>query len=208
MSAIERCRTAALSGHVARCENREVRLTPSIAYNSCRNRHCPKCQGAAAREWLAEREKPSCYRCRTFHVVYHAAGCDPRHRLSEQGGDLRCCCSKPRPRPHSRSRPTPRHLGARIALHVGAAHVGLRAMTHHPHVHMVVPGGGLVAGWHRSWIDVPADAIFLDGGGSLARCSVGCSWRCWSVAHDAGHLHVLRRAMCGSPIKAAVRCLP
>src|SRR4051812_30462079 len=53
MSAIERCRTAALGGHVERCENCAHTV---IAYNSCRNRHCPKCQGAAAKEWLAERE--------------------------------------------------------------------------------------------------------------------------------------------------------
>src|SRR3979490_1041657 len=66
MSAIERCRTAALGGHVARCENCAHTI---IAYNSCRNRHCPKCQGAAAREWLADREAellPVPY----FHVVY------------------------------------------------------------------------------------------------------------------------------------------
>ena len=68
MSAIERCRTAALGGHVAQCENEECRHT-LIAYNSCRNRHCPKCQGAAARKWLAAREAellPVGY----FHVVY------------------------------------------------------------------------------------------------------------------------------------------
>jgi Transposase zinc-binding domain len=53
MTAIERCRTAALGGHVERCEKCSHTV---IAYNSCRNRHCPKCQGAAAREWLAERE--------------------------------------------------------------------------------------------------------------------------------------------------------
>jgi predicted Zn-ribbon and HTH transcriptional regulator len=66
MSAIERCRTAALGGHVARCEDCAY---TTIAYNSCRNRHCPKCQGAAAREWLAEREAellPVPY----FHVVF------------------------------------------------------------------------------------------------------------------------------------------
>ena len=55
MSAIESCRTAALGGHVARCEDAACGHT-IIAYNSCRNRHCPKCQGSAAREWLAERE--------------------------------------------------------------------------------------------------------------------------------------------------------
>ena len=66
MSAIERCRTAALGGHIARCQDCAHTL---IAYNSCRNRHCPKCQGAAAREWLAEREAellPVPY----FHVVF------------------------------------------------------------------------------------------------------------------------------------------
>jgi hypothetical protein len=66
MSAIERCRTMALGGHVARCEGCAHTV---IAYNSCRNRHCPKCQGAAAREWLAEREAellPVPY----YHVVF------------------------------------------------------------------------------------------------------------------------------------------
>src|SRR6187402_1567717 len=68
MSAIERCRTAALGGHVARCQNEACAHTV-IAYNSCRNRHCPKCQGAAATEWLAAREAdllPVAY----FHVVF------------------------------------------------------------------------------------------------------------------------------------------
>src|ERR1700761_4193663 len=66
MSAIERCRTAAFGGHVARCEDC---AHTAIAYNSCRNRHCPKCQGAAAREWMAAREAellPVPY----FHVVF------------------------------------------------------------------------------------------------------------------------------------------
>jgi len=66
MSAIERCHTAALGGHVARCEDCSHTV---IAYNSCRNRHCPKCQGAAATEWLAAREAdllPVAY----FHVVF------------------------------------------------------------------------------------------------------------------------------------------
>jgi predicted Zn-ribbon and HTH transcriptional regulator len=66
MSAIERCRTAALGGHVARCEDCTY---TAIAYNSCRNRHCPKCQGAAARAWLAQRQAellPVPY----FHVVF------------------------------------------------------------------------------------------------------------------------------------------
>ena len=70
MSAIERCRTAALGGHVARCENC---ADIAIAYNSCRNRHCPKCQAAVAKEWLAEREAellPVGY----FHLVFTLPG--------------------------------------------------------------------------------------------------------------------------------------
>ena len=66
MSAIERCRTAALGGHVARCEKC---AHEHVAYNSCRNRHCPKCQGAAANDWLAAREAellPVPY----YHVVF------------------------------------------------------------------------------------------------------------------------------------------
>jgi hypothetical protein len=68
MSAIENCRTAALGGHVERCENDKCGYT-RIAFNSCRDRHCPKCQGAAAKEWLAERQAellPVPY----FHVVF------------------------------------------------------------------------------------------------------------------------------------------
>jgi len=68
MGAIERCRTAALGGHVARCENSECGHT-HIAYNSCRNRHCPKCQGAAARDWLADR-KAELLPVGYFHVVF------------------------------------------------------------------------------------------------------------------------------------------
>ena len=67
MSAIERCRTAALGGHVARCENAACAHTV-VSYNSCRNRHCPKCQSAAAQKWLTEREA-ELLPVRYFHVV-------------------------------------------------------------------------------------------------------------------------------------------
>ena len=78
MSAIERCRTVALGGHVARCEDCADTI---IAYNSCRNRHCPKCQGAAAKEWLAERQAellPVGY----FHLVFTLPGPIVRRRSS------------------------------------------------------------------------------------------------------------------------------
>src|SRR6266478_290834 len=96
MSAIERCRTAALGGHVGRCENAACGHT-AIAYNSCRNRHCPKCQAAASRRWLADREAellPVPY----FHVVYRR----PRRRspsppipsASARGSVSRPCCTR------------------------------------------------------------------------------------------------------------------
>jgi len=94
MSAIERCRTAALGGHVARCEDCAY---TTIAYNSCRNRPCPKCQGAAARAWLAEREAellPVPY----FHVVFTlpTAIADIAYRNKAV---IMICYSRPRPRP-------------------------------------------------------------------------------------------------------------
>jgi predicted Zn-ribbon and HTH transcriptional regulator len=94
MTAIERCRTAALGGHVARCENCAHTV---IAYNSCRNRHCPKCQGAAAQQWLAEREAellPLAY----FHLVFTlpARIADIAYQNKAVIYDL---LSRPRPRP-------------------------------------------------------------------------------------------------------------
>src|SRR5271163_3884246 len=139
MSAIERCRTAALGGHVARCENDKCAHT-IIAYNSCRNRHCPKCQGAAAREWLAEREAellPVPY----FHVVYTlpAAIRDIAYQNKAVIYDL---LFKASAETTLKIAATPRHLGARIGF-MSVLHTWGSALTHHPHVHMVVPGGGL-----------------------------------------------------------------
>jgi hypothetical protein len=137
MSAIERCRTAALGGHVARCEDCAHTI---IAYNSCRNRHCPKCQGAAAREWLAEREAellPVPY----FHVVYTlpAAIRDIAYQNKAVVYDLLFKASAETTLTIAAD---PKHLGARIGF-MSVLHTWGSALTHHPHVHMVVPGGGL-----------------------------------------------------------------
>src|SRR5204863_1453426 len=112
MSAIENCRTAALGGHVARCEDCSH---TQIAYNSCRNRHCPKCQGAAAKEWLAEREAellPVAY----YHVVFTLPA-PIADIASQQGGDLRDSVQGPRPRPRSPSPPIRSVSGPRSASH-------------------------------------------------------------------------------------------
>ena len=137
MSAIERCRTAALGGHVARCEDCAHTL---IAYNSCRNRHCPKCQGAAAREWLAEREAellPVPY----FHVVYTlpAALRDLAYQNKAVIYDLLFKASAETTLTIAAD---PKHLGARIGF-ISVLHTWGSALIHHPHVHMIVPGGGL-----------------------------------------------------------------
>jgi len=147
MSAIERCRTAALGGHVGRCENEACAHTV-IAYNSCRNRHCPKCQGAAAREWLAEREAellPVPY----FHVVYTlpAEIAAIAYQNKAVVYDLLFRASAETTLTIAAD---PKHLGARIGF-MSVLHTWGSALTHHPHVHMVVPGGGLSADGSR-WI--------------------------------------------------------
>jgi hypothetical protein len=139
MSAIERCRTAALGGHVARCENEKCAHT-IIAYNSCRNRHCPKCQGAAAREWLAEREAellPVPY----FHVVYTlpAAIRDIAYQNKAVIYDL---LFKASAETLITIAADPKHLGARVGI-LSVLHTWGSALIHHPHVHMIIPGGGI-----------------------------------------------------------------
>jgi Putative transposase/Transposase zinc-binding domain len=136
MSAIESCRTAALGGHVLRCEKCSHGL---IAYNSCRNRHCPKCQGAAAKEWLAEREAellPVPY----FHVVFTVPGqiADIAYQNKAVIYDL---LFKASAETLITIAADPKHLGARIGI-LSVLHTWGSALTHHPHVHMIVPGGG------------------------------------------------------------------
>jgi hypothetical protein len=147
MSAIEACRTAVLGGHVARCENAACGHT-HIAYNSCRNRHCPKCQGAAAREWLADREAellPVPY----FHVVFTlpSAIADIAFQNKRLVYNLLFKASS---ETLLRIAADPKHLGARIAI-TSVLHTWGSAMTHHPHVHMIVPGGGISPDGER-WV--------------------------------------------------------
>jgi len=145
MSAIERCRSAELGGHVLCCKNC---AQIQIAYNSCRNRHCPKCQGTAARRWLEARQAdllPVEYYHLVFTlpapvsdiayynkaVIYHILFKTAAETLRTIAGD-------------------PKHLGARIAATL-VLHTWGSAMTHHPHVHGIVPGGGFSADGQQ-WI--------------------------------------------------------
>ena len=145
MSAIEHCRTAALGGHVEACADCGHWR---IAYNSCRNRHCPRCQGAAARTWLAAREAdllPVGY----FHVVFTLPA-----EVAAIAFHNKALIYDLLFRTASETMMTiaadPRHLGARIGI-TAVLHSWGSAMAYHPHVHMIVPGGGVSCDGTR-WI--------------------------------------------------------
>ena len=185
MTAVENCRTAALGGHVEACEDCGHWR---IAYNSCRNRHCPKCQGAAARDWLAAREAdllPVGY----FHVVFTlpAEVADIAWQNKAVVYDLLF-------RAASETMLTiaadPKHLGAKIGI-TAVLHTWGSAMTHHPHVHMIVPGGGIAPGGKR-WIS--SRPAFL-----LPVRVLGALFRRLFLArliqlHQAGHLAFFGKA--------------
>ena len=139
ISAIKACRTAALGGHVARCEDAACGHTV-IGYNSCRNRHCPKCQGSAAREWLAEREA-ELLSVPYYHMVFTlpAPVADLAYQNKEAIYDILFRASAETMLTIAAD---PKHLGARIGI-TSVLHTWGSAMTHHPHVHMIVPGGGI-----------------------------------------------------------------
>jgi len=139
MNAIERCRTAALGGHVARCEDCDHE---HIAYNSCRNRHCPKCQAGAAKAWLAAREA-ELLPVRYFHLVFTLPKqiADIAHQNKREIYNLLMRASADTV---IKIAADPKHLGARAGM-ISVLHTWGSAMIHHPHVHMIVPGGGLSA---------------------------------------------------------------
>jgi hypothetical protein len=179
MRAIERCRTVALGGHVARCEDC---AHTRIAYNSCRNRHCPKCQGAAARHWLAEREAellPVGY----FHLVFTLPGpiADLAYQNKRVIYDL---LFKASAQAMLIIAADPQHLGASIGI-TAVLHSWGSAMTHHPHVHMIVPGGGLSAD-HSRWIS--CRPRFLLSVRVLARLFRRLFLQMLRAAHAAGRL--------------------
>ena len=145
MSAIEACRTEALGGHVAACTKCNHQ---HIAYNSCKNRHCPKCQGPAARDWMAARTEdllPVEY----FHVVFTLPAEIARiaywNKKAVYGLLFRASAQTV-----STIAADPKRLGARVGM-TSVLHTWGSALTHHPHVHMIVPGGGLSKGGNR-WV--------------------------------------------------------
>jgi len=145
MAAIETCRTAALGGHVEACEDCGH---SRIAYNSCRNRHCPKCQGAAAKDWLAARQAdllPVGY----FHVVFTLPA-EIAHIAWQNKAVVYDLLFRAASEAMLTIAADPKHLGARIGI-TAVLHTWGSAMTHHPHVHMIVPGGGIALDGER-WV--------------------------------------------------------
>jgi Putative transposase/Transposase zinc-binding domain len=181
MSAIERCRTAALGGHVARCENAACGHTV-ISFNSCRNRHCPKCQGSAARRWLADREAellPVGY----FHAVYTLPA-ELRDVAFQNKRVVYDILIKAAAETTLQIAADPKRLGARIGI-TSVLHTWGSAMTHHPHVHMIVPGGGLSEDGSR-WISSRGN--FLVHVNVLARLFRGKLLAMLADAHADGRL--------------------
>ena len=137
MTAIEICRTAALGGHVERCDDCGH---TRIAYNSCRNRHCPKCQWSAAERWLAARQAellPVPY----YHVVFTlpaAIGAIAYQNKAKVYGLLFSAAAEAL----TTIAADPRHLGAQIGV-TAVLHTWGQNLDHHPHVHCIVPGGGI-----------------------------------------------------------------
>jgi len=179
MSAIEHCRTAALGGHVEACTDCGHQR---IAYNSCRNRHCPKCQGAAARTWLVEREAdllPVGY----FHVVFTLPAEIALVAFQNKAlvYDLLFQAAS---ETMLRIAADPRHLGARIGI-TAVLHTWGSALSHHPHVHMVVPGGGIALDGQR-WI--AARPAFLLPVRVLGKLFRGVFLSRLLALHDAGKL--------------------
>ena len=145
MGAIEACRSARLGGHVEQCVGcGQVR----IAYNSCRDRHCPKCQGLARAEWLADRQAdllPVPY----FHVVFTVPA--PVAEIAFQNkAVVYGILFKAAAETLRIIAADPKHLGAEIGM-VAVLHTWGQALQHHPHIHCVVPGGGPSADGTR-WV--------------------------------------------------------
>jgi len=145
MSAIEACRSAALGGHVLHCQSCDHR---QIAYNSCRNRHCPKCQGSAAHRWLEARQAdllPVEY----YHLVFTLPASISDLAYSNKSV-IYTILFKTAAETLQTIAADPKHLGARVGLTL-VLHTWGSAMTHHPHVHGIVPGGGLSAD-RKHWV--------------------------------------------------------
>lgn len=145
LRAIAACRTAALGGHIEQCDSCGQQ---TIAYNSCLNRHCPKCQGAARQRWLAKRSAellPVPYYHVVFTLPHLLAPVALQNKVLLYGLLFRTAAET-----LLHIAADPRHLGAEIGF-LAVLHTWGQTLLHHPHLHCVVPGGGLSPD-HRRWM--------------------------------------------------------
>ena len=164
MQAIETCRTAALGGHVSRCEDCG-RI--DAAYNSCRNRHCPKCQAAAAHDWL-EARRSELLPVRYYHVVFTLPAPIADIAYTNKAA-IYDALFKAASETLLTIAADPKHLGARIGVTM-VLHTWGSSLTHHPHVHCIVPGGGISPDGEK-WIACRRN--------SFCRCA--CSLACFAA---------------------------
>lgn len=153
LHALEKCRTAALGGHVDVCDScSHLR----ISYNSCRNRHCPKCQSTNRERWIQAR-KQDLLPCTYFHVVFTLPEQLNPYCIHYPGGvyDILFAASKETVEVFSKD---PKYLGAQAGM-ISLLHTWGQNLTLHPHVHMIVPGGGITGG--GKWKKVRNQGKFL-----------------------------------------------
>ena len=197
MSAIESCRTAALGGHVARCEGCAHTIIATILPQPA----LPKVPGRG-RTAMARRARSRVAARAVLPCGVHAAGQDRRHRLSEQGRDLRPAVQGIR-RDAITIAADPKYLGARIGI-TTVLHTWGSAMTHHPHVHMIVPGGGISLDGERVGRSCRCRATFRRCRCSRV-CSGDCSWTCSSPPTHAGQLKFFGQHVALAQRKAFIR---
>ena len=179
LQAISVCRTAALGGHKRRCDRcgHEV-----VSYNSCRNRHCPKCQGSATARWLEAREK-DLLDVPYFHVVFTLP--EGLSRLALQNKRfLYNLLFRTVSETLSTIAREPKHLGATIGF-LAVLHTWGQRLNHHPHIHCLVPGGGISSGG-EAWISCPER--FLLPVRVLSRLFRGRFLHHLTRAYDSGNL--------------------
>ena len=154
LAAIERCRTAALGGHRDRCTR--CGHTVAISYNSCRNRHCPKCQTNARDRWLAARQRELLavpYVHVVFTLPHQLAPLVFRNKRLLYGLLFRASAAS-----LLKVAGDPKHLGAEIGF-LSVLHTWGQTLLYHPHLHCVIPAGGLTPD-HKSWVH-PRYPFFL-----------------------------------------------
>lgn len=162
MRKIERCRTAALGGHVYECTHCDYKVP---AYNSCRDRHCPKCQALAQARWIAKRKRhilPISY----FHLVFTLPA-ELRQIACQNPREIYSLLFASASRTLLELGADEKHLGAKLGITL-VLHTWTRELGYHPHVHGIVTGGGLSLGGQR-WIDLPGSGDYLFPGKVLSR---------------------------------------